>query len=158
METMPHATSRIEIQLDVELAAAPDRVYDALTKEIAAWWGPPYSCVEAPLDLILEGTIGGRFYEIGEDGDAYLWGVVTGKKPNQRLELTGTCGMSGLVHGVYAYDLAPGEAGTRLRLTHRAIGEVDDETRAQWASGWEDLLAVRLKAFVERGERSGLDA
>src|SRR5690242_9747625 len=126
METMPLSAHRIEIRVGVSLAAAPDKVYEALTKDLAAWWGPPYSCVEAPLDLILEGTIGGRFYEIGEDGDAYLWGVVTGKKPNQLLELTGACGMNGLVHGVYTYELAPGPEGTQLRLTHRAMGDVNE--------------------------------
>jgi uncharacterized protein YndB with AHSA1/START domain len=157
MDTMPLSASRIEIQVDVELAADPEKIYDALTKEIAAWWGPPYSCVERPLDLILEGTIGGRFYEIGEDGDAYLWGVVTAKKPNQLLELTGSCGMNGLVHGVYTYELAPGASGTQLRLKHAAIGDVSEQTRADWESGWQDLLGNRLKAYVERGERLGLE-
>ncbi|MFN3428998.1 MAG: SRPBCC domain-containing protein [Candidatus Sericytochromatia bacterium] len=155
METLP--IPRIEIQVELTLAAAPDRIYDALTKEIAAWWGPPYSCVEQPLDLILEGTIGGRFYEIGEDGDAYLWGVITGKKPDARLEITGNCGMGGLVHGLFTYDLAPAEAGTQLRLTHKAIGEVTEDMRANWQTGWQDLLDTRLRAFVERGERMGLE-
>lgn len=151
------AAARITVTVEVTLAAAPDRVYDALTKELAAWWGPPYTGVENPLDLILEGTIGGRFYEIGEDGDAYLWGVVTAKKPNAYLEVTGPCGMPGLVHGTFRYDLAPDEAGTRLKLKHTAMGEVNDELADRWAKGWDDLLGTRLKAYVERGERLGLE-
>ena len=42
--------------------------------------------------------------------------------------------------------------GTRLRLTHRALGELDDESEANYATGWTHLLAGRLKSLVETGE------
>ena len=45
---------------------------------------------------------------------------------------------------------------TTLRLSHRVVGQVTEETKAAYSGGWKDLLGVRLKAYVESGKRYGL--
>jgi hypothetical protein len=66
--------------------------------------------------------------------------------------MTGPMGMTGAVQNVMEITLEPHDGGTRLHLTHRAIGELYDETESDYANGWAALLAGRLKAFVETGE------
>jgi hypothetical protein len=65
-------------------------------------------------------------------------------------------GMSGAVAGIIDIQLTPQGRGTVVRLTHRAVGEVTDETRSGYTRGWSVLLQERLKSYVERGLRSGL--
>ncbi|HEY6102006.1 MAG TPA: SRPBCC domain-containing protein, partial [bacterium] len=73
-----------------------------------------------------------------------------------RLRMSGSMGMSGAVAGVIDIRLTPQGTSTVLRLSHRAVGEVTEETRTGYRDGWKVLLTERLKAYVERGVRSGL--
>jgi hypothetical protein len=56
-----------------------------------------------------------------------------------------------VVQGVVSFELEAKENATVVKLSHRAIGEVNEKTQTGYASGWQDLLGTRLKAFVERG-------
>jgi hypothetical protein len=58
-----------------------------------------------------------------------------------------------------AFSLEPKNEGesTLLKLSHQAIGQLGQDTQANYNAGWQDLLGVRLKAFVEKGERHGLN-
>src|SRR5258706_13913426 len=90
-------------------------------------------------------------------GDAgALWETVTGIRRSELLELTGSIAMTSGVHGEIKYELEATEQGTRLRFSHRAIGDFDEGSTQDYSSGWTDLLATRLKAFVEDGKRLGL--
>lgn len=52
--------------------------------------------------------------------------------------------------------LSPKGQETIVRLSHRVVGEVTEETETSYNRGWKALLGERLKPFVERGERTGL--
>ncbi|HSA92549.1 MAG TPA: metalloregulator ArsR/SmtB family transcription factor [Terriglobales bacterium] len=153
---MPVAPQSIHIEQEVHIGAPPKRVFEALTKDIAAWWGAPYLLNQNARSIVLEPEIGGRLYEVWQEGDGALWAVVTAIERDHKLTLSGPMGMSGAVSGVIGYELEPDGKGTRLKLSHRAIGEVTEQTRANYTGGWNDLLATRLKAFVETGKRLGL--
>lgn len=146
----------IHIEQEVTIAARPERVFKALTREVAAWWGAPYLYSEAAKNIILEPKLGGRFYEDWGDDEGVLYATVTGIKRAERLELTGPMGMGGAVQGFISIQLEPKEAATVVRLSHRATGEVTAETKANYGQGWQDLLGMRLKTFVETGQRHGL--
>jgi uncharacterized protein YndB with AHSA1/START domain len=158
---MPEGESRpasgiIRIEQQVTIDAPPARVFEALTKQISAWWGHPYLVGEGARDLIVEPKVGGRVYEDWGNRAGALWGTVTGLRKPEHLEWTGRLGMSGAVLGVVAYNLEPKGKGTLLKLSHRAAGEVTPDTERNYGGGWQDLLGTRLRAFVERGERQGL--
>ncbi len=156
--TTPQVILRsIQIEQEVTINASPDRVFEALTNDISAWWGAPYLMIEAPQAVILEPKVGGRFYEMIGNGAGALHAIVTVIKKNELVELTGPMGMSGAVHGVVSLTLEPKGEATVVKLSHRAIGEINEETQANYGAGWQDLLGTRLKAFVETGQRSGVD-
>ena len=50
-------------------------------------------------------------------------------------------GMRGPVQGVVTYTLTPEAGGTRLALSHRAVGDISDEDRASYTEGWGEVLA-----------------
>jgi len=144
------------IEQEVTIAASPVRVFDALTTDVAAWWGMPHMYAEDARDIVLEPRVGGRFYEDWGNGEGALYATVAIARRPERLRLVGSMGMRGAVAGVIEITLAPQGPGTTLRLSHRAVGEVTEETETGYRDGWRGLLAERLKNYVERGVRSGL--
>ena len=51
------------LSFDVFLDAPPWRVFDALTVNVAAWWGAPHLLAADATNVVLEPQPGGRFYE-----------------------------------------------------------------------------------------------
>jgi uncharacterized protein YndB with AHSA1/START domain len=152
----PVMLRRIQVEQEVIINAAPERVFAALTSQVSAWWGAPYLLTDAPQAIILEPTVGGRLYEVSGEGEGALWATVTAIQKNQRLELTGPIGMSGAMHSVVSFALELKGKATVVKLAHHAVGELGEDTEANYGAGWHDLVGVRLKAFVETGERQGL--
>jgi uncharacterized protein YndB with AHSA1/START domain len=143
--------------MEVKIKATPSRVFEALTTQVASWWGAPYLYSELAKDIVLEPKIGGKFCEVWGEDEGKLWGIVTQLRKNEWLEITGSIGMSGPVQGVLCYELKGVQGGTLLRLTHEAIGPISPRIRSGYASGWKDLLGTRLKAFLETGKKYGVD-
>ena len=145
------------IEQEVTIDAPPDRVFDALTKDVSAWWGEPHMYDKSRArDIRLEPMLGGEFYEDWGNGEGANYATVTLLRRPERLRMSGGMGMSGAVTGVIDIRLTPRGNSTILHLSHRAVGEVTEQTRASYHNGWKVLLSERLKAFVERGERTGL--
>jgi len=147
----------LHLEQEVTIDAPPERVFEALTTEVSAWWGEPHMYDEARArDIRLDPVVGGEFYEDWGGGEGAVYATVTLLRRPERLRMAGSMGMSGAVAGVIDIRLTPQGKSTVLHLSHRAVGEVTDETRKGYGNGWRVLLTERLKAYVERGIRSGL--
>jgi len=143
------------VSVQVFIDAVPWRVFDALTVNIAAWWGAPHLGSADASNLVVEPQPGGRFIEEWGHRQGMLRGVVTAIRQDERLVLSGTI-------------LRTPGAGLDVRLERReggtlltaalsrmpGAGEGEDEGRA----ALDDLFRVRLKAFVESGTRSGVSS
>jgi uncharacterized protein YndB with AHSA1/START domain len=149
--------SVLQIDEEVMIDAPPERVFDALTTDVSAWWGEPHMYDEARArDIRLEPVLGGEFYEDWGNGEGAVYATVTLLHRPEHLRLSGPMGMSGAVAAVIDFRLYALGRRTTLRLSHRAVGEIPEETQAGYRDGWRTLLAERLKGYVERGIRSGL--
>jgi DNA-binding transcriptional ArsR family regulator/uncharacterized protein YndB with AHSA1/START domain len=160
-KAMPVSTilnNAFHIELEVGIDAAPGRVYDALTGDIAAWWGAPYLCdAEQATAITLEATVGGRLFERWGDEGGALWGIVTRVKQGTHLRIEGSMGLQDPVAAVVDFELEERDGGkTLLRMYHKAVGDMSEETARGYQGGWQELLGERLKRFVEKGEQSGL--
>jgi uncharacterized protein YndB with AHSA1/START domain len=139
----------MEIEQEVTIQAPPERVFDALTNEVGAWW--THSFDDAPRAILMEPRVGGRFHEVWGDEEGALYATVTSLRRPSQLRLAGPFGMRRPVQAVIAFDLEPRDDGraTLLRLSHRAIGDLDEETHQQYDTGWRALLGTSLKSHVE---------
>jgi uncharacterized protein YndB with AHSA1/START domain len=147
----------VRIELEVTIAAPAEQVFEALTRSVSAWWGPPYLHEDAT-DIVLEPKVGGRLYEVWGEDEGILWAIVTRLRRPKELRLVGSMGMLEPTHGVVTFQITPrDEATTIVELTHEAFGRVGEQARASYSAGWKDLLDIRLRAFVERGTRHGID-
>jgi DNA-binding transcriptional ArsR family regulator/uncharacterized protein YndB with AHSA1/START domain len=145
----PVPVSRIiHIEQEIEIDAPSERVFHALTAEIDAWWTHPYRIFAGQDSRIeFDARMGGALVERADGGEA-LWGTVTGLEAGRWIEVTGRIGMAGAVLAVVSFTVEPRAKGSLLTLSHRATGEVDEETQANYDAGWRELLAKRLVAHL----------
>jgi DNA-binding transcriptional ArsR family regulator/uncharacterized protein YndB with AHSA1/START domain len=134
------AVRTMEVEHELTVAAPREKVFDALTR-MGEWW--PHRFREGS-SVHLEPTVGGRFWEQWAEGGA-LYATVTDVLRPERLRCAGPMGMAGPVSGRFAMELAELPDGTLVRLSHRAFGDIDDETRASYTEGWLGVLDA-LKA------------
>ncbi len=143
----------VQVSTEAFIDAAPWRVFDALTQNVAAWWGAPHLRSADATNLVLEPQPGGRFVEEWGHRQGTLRATVTAIRQDEHLELAGVT--VGQVRGVLAIRLAQREGGTLLRAALAGADEAACDSEAG-KRALDDLLKVRLKAFVERGTRSGV--
>lgn len=147
----PDRTDSVEVFID----AATWRVFDALTVNIAAWWGAPHLGAADASNLLVEPQPGGRFIEEWGHRQGTLRGVVTAIRQDERLAMAGA--VLGRAGAELDVRLDWREGGTLLtaRLSQPS-GRGDAAGAARDAL--DDLFRVRLKAFVETGTRSGVSS
>ena len=122
----------VDITQEVVVEAPRERVFEALC-EMGQWF-PHRFIPGAP--AVLEPRLGGRFYEGDGENLGVLYATVTRIERPARLTLTGPMGMTGPVAGVISYELEETGSSTTLRLSHKALGDVSEETQQAYTKGW----------------------
>jgi len=148
---MSERIQSLKIAQEFTIEANPDRVFRAVTEEVGAWWD--HSFEEDHQGIHLETKLGGRFYEDWGGGGGAVYATVQVLRPGRYLKLRGPMGMDGAVAGVIELELVPKGEATLVKLSHSAVGEITEETRANYSKGWTVLLGTNLKDFVEKGRR-----
>jgi hypothetical protein len=95
----------------------------------------------------MEPRVGGRFWEDWGDGDGALYATVTGIRRPEELTCSGPMGMRVPVAGVFRMELEERPGATLVRLSHHAVGPIDDDTRAAYERGWGEV-ADALRAHL----------
>ena len=137
------AVQTLHVQKDVRIAAPIDVVFETLLESP----GMP-----AGLSLKLEPWPGGRWFRDLGDGAGHLWGHVQVIKPPKLLELCGPMFMSYPVASHVQYRLTEEGNGTRLTLTHQAIGLISPDHRAGVQKGWTEILSAVQAAAEAKHE------
>ena len=132
---------------EVFVDAVAWKVFDALTVNVSAWWGEPHLRSSDASNLVLEPQPGGRFYEEWGHRQGALRGLVSAIRQDERLSLAGPI-FHETQESRLSFSLEAREGGTLLAVTCEQVPE----------AVVADLFRVRLKAFVERGIRSGIQA
>jgi uncharacterized protein YndB with AHSA1/START domain len=143
----------LDIRKDIFIAASPEIAFEALLEEL----GPGSQLPDGtPFPMKIEPWPGGRWYrDLGETGGhkyGHLWGHVQVIKAPTLLELTGPMPMSYPAVNHLQYRLKAEGNGTRLSLTHRAMGPIPQEHRDGMPEGWEHAI-TRIKEVAERNAK-----
>lgn len=148
----------------VEVGAPPDVAWRVFTAKMGSWW--PLASYKLgktkAVDAVIEPRVGGRWYELGEDGSSCDWGHVLVWEPPTRLILTWEIDADfrhdpDLKTEVEIRFVAAGHS-TRVELEHRgldALGVRRDEIRGLFDSemGWTQLLNA-FAAYVSGGQNT----
>jgi DNA-binding transcriptional ArsR family regulator/uncharacterized protein YndB with AHSA1/START domain len=155
-DTMSQGTTEVdqsptsgERQLDVTaelvIDAEREHVFDTLLR-VGGWWPHRFRTGST---VVLEPQPGGAFREDFAHGGGAVYGTVAFLERPEQLSVSGPMGMAGAVTALWtmtfaAVDENPGR--TRVSLTHRAFGDIDDETRESYAAGWQEVLRELVRA------------
>ena len=147
-------TGAFEITHTLVLSGAPEEIYDAITGDISGWWD--HSVSEQPARFFIEAKPGGGFWEYfdaqGESGVRHA--TVTCAERGKLLRFEGPLGLAGnailMVH-TYAFE-ASEEGKTRLTLTVRASGQMEEGWAETVDRVWHHFLFERFQPWVEAGK------
>ena len=144
--TSEQAIQTFEVTKEEVIAAPIEIVFETLLEQLGPLnEGGPGS----PLPMTLEPWPGGRWYRDLGNNMGHLWGHVQVIKPPSLLEICGPLFMSYPAISHLQYRLTSEGAFTRLKLAHRAIGEITSEHREGVSQGWSSLLR-RIREGAER--------
>jgi uncharacterized protein YndB with AHSA1/START domain len=76
------------IRIQVTVDAPPERAFALFGQSMGKWWPKGKTIGATPhADIVIEPSVGGRWYERGEDGTECDWGTVLAWEPPTRLLL-----------------------------------------------------------------------
>jgi uncharacterized protein YndB with AHSA1/START domain len=156
MTVQPDVAVRHTVTVDVAQAIA----FAVFTEGHNRWWPRTHKLGAAELEeTVMEGRVGGRWYERDVDGTECEWGEVLVWEPPARVVLAWR------ITGEWAYDadfftelevlfVPESPTRTRVELEHRglaAFGEQLDDIRASFdsPSGWPGMLRAFAAAALE---------
>jgi uncharacterized protein YndB with AHSA1/START domain len=134
------------------MAAPPDAVWRALTRDIAQWWDPAHSYSGIATNFRLDARAGGCFCETLPDGSVEHMRVVFART-NQELRMTGGLGplQSMGVAGAMTFALEETETGTRLDYKYAVTG-AGGEALADAVDRVQLGQLQRLQRYLEQGD------
>jgi uncharacterized protein YndB with AHSA1/START domain len=144
------------VERDVTVPGSPEATYDAITGDITGWWDHSFS--GHPRKIHIEARPGGGFYEIfNQRGDGARHATVIYADRGKLLRFDGPLGLSGrALQMVHTYEFEPaGSDSTRVKLTVRASGDMEENLPEVVDQVWRHFLVERFKPYVEanRGGR-----
>ena len=150
--TTAQAITTAPVRKSVTVACSPDRAFDVFARQMGRWWLPTHSIAPSGLaQVVIEPMAGGRWYEVGREGEICDWGQVALWQPPGRLvliwRLTPDFTHDPALHTEVEVTFTPAGAGTRVDLEHRgldAYGAAGGAMRGIFDSqrGWSGLLAA----------------
>lgn len=141
------------IRRTLRVRAGQQKAFDTFVAGMGGWWLKGHSLLGSPqADVVIEPRVGGRWYEIGEDGSEMNWGKVLAWEAPDRIVLAWQ------LNGQWAYDpdfetsvevrFTPDGDHTIVDFEHRDLERFGDnaaEVRGDYDTGmdggWGQLLA-----------------
>ncbi|HEX3356595.1 MAG TPA: SRPBCC domain-containing protein [Tepidisphaeraceae bacterium] len=137
--------SSLSIQQEIAIAAPIEIAWEAVLDQM----GPKSEMPDGkPFPFMLEAWPGGRLFRDTGNNTGHLWGHVQVIKPPKLLEIWGPMMMSYPAVNHLQYRLTADGATTRLQLTHRAMGFIDESHRTGMPQGFE-FWVKRMKQLAE---------
>ena len=144
--------SENSVKKSIIVNQAADQTFRLWTEQIRTWWPAGHSLSGDPqTQVVIEGRVGGRFYECASNGAEYIWGTVEVWEPPERLVFTWYLGSSpSLPSRVEVHFIPLADNQTRIELEHRGpelIGELWWSRKSIFNGAWEKILS-KFGAFL----------
>jgi uncharacterized protein YndB with AHSA1/START domain len=140
----------MEIELEYEIAAGPERVWAVMSKQTTRWWKRARFFMEKDATTFhLEMRAGGHAWEEGPEGSSLLWWTITAVRPGKSLQFENA--PTRAMHEQVKIELVPRGKGTVVRLNQTLWGDLGEpgKTKQTFVQGWGQLIGEGLKAVAE---------
>ena len=145
----------------IKVDSSPEQSFSTFCDQVGQWWprAKGHSIgSDRTVNMIIEGHVGGRFYEIQDDGSEYVIGRVTEYSPPSIVAFTWRMPTWDVVTQVRILFTPEGE-GTRVELEHSGWeqGAVHQDMRKRHEGGWDEVLEHYVSRTKSMREPVGLD-
>lgn len=134
------------IRKSIRVERSPEISFRVFCERIREWWpkGPSFNG-KVMTDMVIEGRIGGRFFERYTDGSEYDIGRITTYEPPTMVGFTWRAPSWEQTTQVQIRFTAEG-SGTRVELEHSGWEQADNvrEARKNYDNGWDFVLGHYL--------------
>ena len=140
----------------VWVPAESGAAFARFTDELNSWWPRSVHSVgqERCAEVRFDGVVGGRLFEIDDDGQEHEWGRVKTWEPGARLVVSWHPGRPAEQAQEVEVTFTAEGGGTRVVLTHRgweAIGADAPRVRDGYDNGWSGVLAAYAESVGGAG-------
>ncbi len=141
-------------ELDVVIAAKPERVWKAIATETSAWWPKDFVTSERTQRFVIETVLGGRAFEDFGGGDGLVWYTVIGVDAGRELVLAGHLlpPFGGPATTALRLTLSAQGHGTLLKIRDDRFGALGGDSPIE---GWRIVFDNGLRHYLESGESTG---
>ena len=148
---MNQQTSETAIRKSVVVSRPVEEAFRVFTEELAEWWPSVTHSVEKENveTLVLECSLGGRFYERAKDGTVHMWGTVLTWEPPSRIVYSWHPGRGEETAQEVAITFTSVREGTQVELVHtgwEVLGDRMADFVASYETGWDTVLARYVEA------------
>jgi hypothetical protein len=142
-----HQALKIEsIEKQIKVSLNQEAAFRLFTEGMDKWWPLASHSVgeEKAKTCVFEGHVGGRIYEVMEDGSQAEWGKVLTWEPFEKVTFTWYPGRTPdtAQEVMVTFNETPG--GTQVDLVHKGweiLGEKAQTGRVGYDFGWDFVLA-----------------
>ena len=146
------------VRKSIRVNASQAHAFDVFTSGLGRWWPRDVGIGKTPRKAaVMETRLGGRWYELAEDGTQTTIGKIVAWEPPQRFVMTWDINSqwqpdSTVSSEVEVSFIAEGANATRVELEHRKFeqlgAEPGEKMRKDVNGGWPGLLE-RFKSEAE---------
>ncbi|MCG8481252.1 MAG: SRPBCC domain-containing protein [Spirochaetales bacterium] len=138
----------------VRVSLSPSDACALFTERIASWWPLETHSVggDRARTVVFESGIGGRIYEVLDDGTESDWGRVTAWEPPARITFTWHPGRPIDTAGEVTVEFVAEGHETVVTLIHKGwekLGERASEIRSGYDTGWDLVFGKRFAALAD---------
>jgi len=146
------------VRKSIAVKAPQAKAFEVFTAHIGRWWPVSHTLLKSPVKAtIIEPRVGGRWYQVGEDGSECINGFVLGWFPSSKLILSWRLNSKfeiddAVESEVEIHFIAEAPNATRVELEHR-ITALDGETirvAVDAPNGWSAILAAYAQSAEEK--------
>jgi uncharacterized protein YndB with AHSA1/START domain len=138
------------VRKSIRVSASQAHAFDVFTSGLGRWWPRNATIGSSPLKMsVMEPRLGGRWYELGEDGSQTTVGKVLVWEPPQRFVISWDINSNWKPDPVVSSEvevrfIAEGPAATLVELEHRKFEQMGAEGGASMRKdvdgGWPRML------------------
>lgn len=151
------SSTEIAVRRSISVALAPPRAFELFTARMTEFWPREHSIGSAELaEVVLEPSVGGRWYERGVDGSECDWGRVAAWEPPGKVVLVWQIGTDWKFDPALETEVEvtfteqPG-GRTLVDLRHRHLERYGDQAETMREifgspGGWQGTLAAFASA------------
>jgi uncharacterized protein YndB with AHSA1/START domain len=148
--TMTRTVTIAPVRKSIRVKASQAHAFEVFTSGLARWWPRSHGIGSSPMkSMAMETRLGGRWYELGQDGSEATVGRILAWEPPHRFVVSWDINSkwkpdSTVSSEVEVKFLADGPDATRVELEHRkfeALGEEGGQKlRGDVDGGWPKML------------------